>query len=94
MSKRAIKKILSDLAFDPKATGPLKVISEAGNREYYVRRACEELMRRPSSTADKEIDFAIQLLVLAKHGQQEANKSQKRTRSNHSGGDNSVPKGT
>lgn len=40
-SKTAIKKILMESAFDPRKPGPMKVIADIRNHDYYKLRAIE-----------------------------------------------------
>ena len=60
MNKTQVKKVLRECAFDPNAHGPLRIISDVGNVDYYIKRAKEEL-----SQETPDLQFAIRLLVLA-----------------------------
>lgn len=56
---KKIKQILSESAFDPNQPGPLKVITDLQNAEYYRMRAIE-LIR------EGQLKLAISLLALAR----------------------------
>lgn len=64
-SKTAIKKILSECAFDPRKCGPMKVIADVGYPTYYATRAIEMLTETPAGVQSKhEVQMAIGLLAL------------------------------
>lgn len=63
-SKTAIKKILSECVFDPRKTGPMKVITDVGHPNYYVTRAQEALANVPGTQSKQEVQMAIGLLAL------------------------------
>lgn len=60
MKVTQIRKILRELAFDPRKPGHLKPIAEVGNPEYYRKRAIEFLMNGKK----RDIENAITLLSL------------------------------
>ena len=59
-SKREIQKALSDCAFNPREPGPMQIIADVGDLNYYRHRAIEELKNADNGCARK----AIQLLAL------------------------------
>ena len=64
-TKAAIRKILSECVFNPREPGPLKVIADVGNEDYYITRATELLKRAETDQAKVNIRSAISLLALA-----------------------------
>lgn len=70
MTKTQIAKALREAAFAPNVRGPLKVVADVGNLEYYIRRAMESLtFSLTALTADQQIDYldtALSLTALAK----------------------------
>lgn len=62
VSKTQITKILNDCKFNPRVPGPLKVIADVGNTDYYCRRAIEFIK---CSTSNDGMKNAIALLALA-----------------------------
>jgi len=56
-----IRDILRSCQFNPKKPGPMKVIAEVGNPQYYRLRAIELLSGTPT---ELEIKQAISLLAL------------------------------
>jgi len=70
VSKTQIVKILNDCKFNPRKPGPLKVIADVGNTDYYCRRAIEfikDAKQEELHPGDKEnyLTNAIALLALA-----------------------------
>lgn len=61
VNKRKIQKLLSECAFSPTDFGPMRIIADVGDPQYYVTRAQEELRKTPP-----DLQFAIRLLALAK----------------------------
>lgn len=62
-SKTALRKILKASEFDPRAAGPLKIIADVGNKDYYRSRAIELI----SDNTTKSVQQAISLLALSLH---------------------------
>lgn len=58
LNKTNIKKILSNIQFDPKKPGPLKPVFDVQNEEYYLPRAIEFI----NSGSDDDIRNALILL--------------------------------
>ena len=75
MNKRQIAKALSTAAFTPGKPGPMKVIADVGNINYYVRRATEFLtLSLTALTREQRVkyfDSALGLIALAKVKTQE-----------------------
>ncbi len=75
MNKRQITKALSTAAFTPGKLGPMKVIADVGNINYYIRRATEFLtLSLTALTRDQRVkyfDSALGLIALAKVKTQE-----------------------
>jgi len=65
--KRDIQKELYDCRFDPKGVGPMKIIVDINDPNYWENRAIE-LIKMSKETSDYQsmITKAIQLLILAK----------------------------
>ena len=70
MNKTQISKKLKDSVFAPNKPGPLKIIADVGNSDYYITRAIE-LLRR--SEVQEKADLkramrvdAISLIALAR----------------------------
>lgn len=88
-----IKKFLNQCVFNPNKLGPLSIIADVGNADYYEIRACEfikeakdyvpTIFRGPYDYDDKIIK-AIQLLCLAR---------EIRTRENTNESKNNIKKG-
>ncbi len=80
MNKRQITKALSTAAFTPGKLGPMKVIADVGNINYYVRRATEFLtLSLTALTREQRIkyfDSALGLIALAKVKTQETEKDE------------------
>lgn len=70
MNKTQIAKALREAVFAPSKQGPLKVIADVGNLDYYIRRAMESLLLSLTAlTADQRIAYlntALSLIALAK----------------------------
>ena len=67
-SKTAIAKVLREAVFDPREPGPLKIIADVGQADYYVRRAQEFLVPPVAGSPvvpSLNIKNAIALLALA-----------------------------
>lgn len=67
-TKTQISKILNDCKFNPKLDGPLKVISDVGNTDYYMNRAVEFITEAKSLKRcgkSPSLRNAIALLALA-----------------------------
>ena len=70
MNKTQISKKLKDSVFAPNKPGPLKIIADVGNSDYYITRAIE-LLRRSEVQASVNIKRgmridAISLIALAR----------------------------
>ena len=70
MNKTQISKKLRDSVFAPNKTGPLKIIADVGNADYYITRAIE-LLRRSEVQASVNLKRAmrtdaISLIALAR----------------------------
>lgn len=72
LNAKKIRKALTDCAFNPRASGPLKVLAEVGNPDYWVRRALEEIaasedksIRPMSKLRAAKLQRAVQCLALA-----------------------------
>jgi len=64
-----IRKVLKEALFSVKTDRQMGVISDVGDREYYIKRAIEVLTRVDKNyfaDIDGSIIMAIRLLVLAK----------------------------
>jgi hypothetical protein len=70
-SKTAIIKILRECVFDPREPGPMKIIADVGNQEYFITRAIELLSTEKQLLIQDELIQAIRLLVLAKMANQD-----------------------
>lgn len=72
MTKRKIQAVLRESAFAPNKPGPLKAIADAGNTEYYIRRAMEfaqdslNMINVSTRAQSAHLTQAISLLALAK----------------------------
>ena len=68
-SKTSVSKVLQQCAFDPRASGPMKVIADVQDPMYYQQRAVEiirnESHRSRNPVAVKSLRQAIGLLALA-----------------------------
>lgn len=53
-----IRKILKQAVFNPRKPGPMKIVAEMGNSQYYKMRAIEAI-------SNNELYQAIKLLALA-----------------------------
>ncbi len=75
MNKSQIAKALREAAFTPSKLGPMKIIADVGNINYYVRRATEFLILSFTAlTQDQRVkyyDSAMGLIALAKVKTQE-----------------------
>ncbi len=70
MNKTQISKKLKDSVFAPNKPGPLKIIADVGNADYYITRAIE-LLRRSEVQARADLKkemrmAAISLIALAR----------------------------
>ncbi len=69
MNKTQITKKLRESAFAPNNPGPLKIIADVGNSEYYIKRAIEMLRHSEVQCSEKQkrsrVD-AISLIALAR----------------------------
>ena len=74
ISKTAVKLMLREIAFDPRKPGPMKIVSDLEDSNYYEQRALEEIMgarallgsSKESESLYKEMMYkAIRLLLLA-----------------------------
>ena len=78
MNKRQIAKALSSAAFTPGKLGPMKIIADVGNINYYIRRATEFLtLSLTALTREQRVkyfDCALGLIALAKVKTQETEK--------------------
>lgn len=78
MNKRQIIKALTTAAFTPGKSGPLKVIADVGNINYYIRRAIEfttlSLTALTREQRIKYFDNALGMIALAKVKTQEGEK--------------------
>lgn len=70
MNKTQIAKALREAVFAPSKQGPLKVIADVGNLDYYIRRAVESLtLSLTALTTDQRVAYlntALSLIALAK----------------------------
>lgn len=64
VSLKAIKKVLASCAFDPKVPGPMKIIMDSGNKEYFLMRAVECIHEAKLGIGKDKIRQAISLLAL------------------------------
>lgn len=60
-----IRKILREAAFNPRDVGPLSIIADVGDSNYYIMRAIEELMKVKGPAEKFRMIQAIQLVALA-----------------------------
>lgn len=66
ISKTQLSKILNDCKFNPRESGPFKIIADVGNTDYYKTRAIEFITCADGSCDSKEsLQSAIALLALA-----------------------------
>jgi len=77
-----IRKVLREMAFNPKKPGPMKIITDQRNQQYWTHRAMEAI-QMSLVTADHEdyqnqLTMSIRLLTLCKieseHGRKEVQK--------------------
>lgn len=71
LSKKLINLVLSSCKFDPNLPGPMKIVIDVGDSEYYKKRAVELIRSTIGLDCEKsQVDLtqAIQLLILAKLG--------------------------
>ncbi len=77
MNKSQIARALREAVFTPNKLGPMKIIADVGNTNYYVRRATEFLtLSLTALTRDQRVkyfDSALGLIALAKVKTQEQN---------------------
>ena len=70
MNKRQIAKALREAVFTPGKPGPLKIIADVGDADYYINRAREFLtLSLESPSIDQHIyylNMALSLIALAK----------------------------
>lgn len=64
VNQRMIHNVLSSCAFSPTKVGPMKVIADVGDPQYYVKRAIEILQLHLTNDTG-EIRKAMALLALA-----------------------------
>lgn len=67
MTKTKITKILNDCKFNPRKPGPLKVVADVGDTDYYIKRAIE-ILTSEANTLGKDKEYmkrAISLIALA-----------------------------
>ncbi|MEE9548731.1 MAG: hypothetical protein V3V68_05185 [Nitrosomonadaceae bacterium] len=84
MNQRQITKALSSATFAPGKPGPLKVIADVGNINYYIRRAMEfltlSLTALTKAQRVKYFDSALGMVALAKVKTQNEVDKQKQAR--------------
>ena len=69
MNKRQIAATLREAVFTPGKPGPLKIIADVGDVDYFIRRATETLKCSLSSpTKNQKIDYLNQALSLIAMG--------------------------
>lgn len=70
MTKNQISAALREATFNPNKLGPLKVIADVGDIDYYIRRAIEFLILSLSAfTSEQQLHYlntALSLVALAK----------------------------
>ena len=66
ITKRQLQATLRESVFTPRDPGPLKVIIDVGNRDYYLRRAKEFIDISLDLKSCSALTTAISLLALAK----------------------------
>lgn len=72
MNQRKIAAALRESVFAPNKPGPLKVVADVGNADYYILRAIEEAgnasatMKEYRALRKSQLTKAISLLALAK----------------------------
>ena len=70
MNKRQIARALREAVFTPGKLGPLKIIADVGDADYYINRAREFLtLSLDSPTIEQQfyyLDMALSLIALAK----------------------------
>ena len=70
MNKRQIATALREAVFTPGKPGPLKIISDVGNPDYYIKRSIEFLARSLESPTQEQktyyLNMALSLIALAK----------------------------
>lgn len=75
MNKSQIAKALREAAFSPGKQGPLKIIADVGNINYYIRRAMEFLtLSLTALTPEQKVEYfnnALSMIALAKVKTQE-----------------------
>lgn len=66
-SKTELRRHLRDCLFDPRKPGPMQVIADTGNTDYYETRAKECISQYTETTDEKSanIRMAIGLLLLS-----------------------------
>lgn len=66
-SKTELRRHLRDCLFDPRKPGPMQVIADTGNEEYYENRAkeCVSQFAETSHEKSDNIRMAIGLLLLS-----------------------------
>jgi hypothetical protein len=76
MNKTQIAKALREAVFAPGKQGPLKIVADVGNLDYYIRRASENLILSLTAlTTDQRVYYlntALSLTALAKVTAQES----------------------
>ena len=64
-TKSLISKILNTCKFNPRVPGPLRIISDVGNTDYYMNRAIEFIEGAKHENQRDRLLSAIALLALA-----------------------------
>lgn len=65
VNKSQLRTVASKLAFAPSEAGPLKVVVDAGNADYWTNRAVEFILQHLETKGTEPLYAAAQLLVLA-----------------------------
>lgn len=64
-SKKMLQAEARDCIFDPRAVGPMKIIADTDNLDYFKGRAIECINRSQIENPKKELQMAVGLLLLA-----------------------------
>lgn len=66
-SKTELRRHLRDCLFDPRKPGPMQVIADTGNTEYYENRAKECISQYAETPEEKarNLQMAVGLLLLS-----------------------------
>lgn len=67
VTKRKLQAILKESVFTPSEPGPLKIIAEVGDKNYYVQRSIELCKMFLEDPGLDYLTQAISLLALAKY---------------------------